>query len=381
MNLEDIRRRIDGIDEQLSALLEERLTIVRDVAAYKLQNNMPILDAERERRVVERALSRLEDDSLAPYVEETYRHIMGASRHMQSDMLKLNAGAAAKPAGPQSGRAPRLTGYMGVPGSFSEQSVMDYWGLDCERKGYPLFADVIDALLADQIDSALLPIENSSTGSVNEVVDLIREKDVYITGEQIVRVRHFLLGLPSADLGSVKGVYSHPQALEQCAGFLRSHGLMAMTSLNTAVAAQQVARSGNTGIAAISSARAAGLYGLKVLAADIQDHDFNYTRFVALSRENLIPEGADKVSIVFALNHRPGTLYAALQYFAEAGVNLTNLESRPIWSQAWHYFFHLDFTGKLEDAHVQNAIAKLKANCSYLKVLGNYRAASLEELA
>jgi prephenate dehydratase len=142
-----------------------------------------------------------------------------------------------------------------------------------------------------------------------------------------------------------------------------------------------VSKSGDLSIGAVASARAARLYGLSVLVPDIQDHDFNFTRFAVLSREQIVPDDADKISLVFALSHRPGTLYSALKSFADAGVNLTNLESRPIWSQAWHYFFHLDITGRLDDDNVRQAIGRLSESCSYLKVLGNYRAAIPEAVS
>jgi 3-deoxy-7-phosphoheptulonate synthase len=233
----------------------------------------------------------------------------------------------------------------------------------------------VDALEAGEIDYALLPIENTIAGSINEVYDLIGHRPVTIVGEEVWEVEHCLLGLPGASAGHLRIVRSHPVALQQCAKFLdRLVGVVSESFHDTAGAAQAVAREGDAGIAAIASEEAAREYGLVVLKRDISDQAVNLTRFLLVGRE---PEPFDtrrpaKTSLVFSVNHRRGALLQCLKCFDAQGINLTKLESRPQPNAPWEYQFYLDLEGHEADGRVRTALEEMRAHTNHLKVLGSY---------
>lgn len=267
-------------------------------------------------------------------------------------------------------------GYMGVPGSYTEEAAVGYFKNEYELTGYPSFHDVVHRLETKEIRYGILAIENSSTGSVHQTLDLIREKNLYITGEAIQKVEHYLMAVKGSKLSMIKKVISHPQGLEQCGNYIRKNGWEIGTHVNTAAAAKEAAQKNDPYTAVIASKRAASIYGLEILDEKIQDNNHNYTRFVVLSGTKEITEGADKISLVFIVKNVPGSLYAAIQGFAENGVNLIKLESRPIWVEPWHYFFFMDLEGSLEDERIKRALSYLEIHCKSYRILGNYKKAS-----
>ncbi|HEV8201256.1 MAG TPA: prephenate dehydratase [Candidatus Polarisedimenticolia bacterium] len=270
-------------------------------------------------------------------------------------------------------------GYQGVPACYSDLAIgkifatRDVAGL--ERVGFRGFAAAFDALEAGTIDYALLPIENTIAGSINEVYDLLGHRPVTIVGEEVWAVEHCLLGLPGASTERLRIVRSHPVALQQCAKFLdRLAGVVSESFHDTAGAAQAVARERDAGIAAIASGEAAREYGLVVLKRDISDQAVNLTRFLLVGRE---PEPFDarrpaKTSLVFTVNHRRGALLRCLQCLDAQDINLTKLESRPQTGAPWEYQFYLDFEGHAADAPVLAALEEMRAHTNRLKVLGSY---------
>jgi prephenate dehydratase len=248
--------------------------------------------------------------------------------------------------------------------------------LGVEPIGFEGFAQLLESVESGVCDLAALPIENSLAGTVIPALDLLFNNDLYAIGEVLVRVRHQFMSLPGVPLERITKVYSHPQALAQCAGFIQQHGLQAIPSYDTAGSAQDLAHSREPGAACIASARAAQLYGLEILAQDIEDEDFNTTRFLILSSTHSPKkEGISyKTSMVFAVRNQPGSLVSALNAFA--GINMTKLESRPRRDRPWSYLFYLDFEGHTEDANVQNALAQLLNHASIAKVLGSYPVAT-----
>jgi prephenate dehydratase len=291
-----------------------------------------------------------------------------------------------RPGGPvRSGRV----GYQGVPACYSDLAIRKLFatrGADpLERVGYRSFAAAVDALEAGGIDYALLPIENTIAGSINEVYDLLGHRPVTIVGEEVWEVEHCLLGLPGAGAGNLRIVRSHPVALQQCGRFLdRLAGVVSESVHDTAGAAQSVAREGDPGIAAIASEEAAREYGLVVLQRDISDHALNLTRFLLIARE---PEPFDasrpaKTSLVFTVNHRRGALLQCLKCLDTHGINLTKLESRPQPGAPWEYRFYLDLEGHAADAAVRAALEEMRAHTNHLEVLGSYprRTESREQL-
>jgi len=272
---------------------------------------------------------------------------------------------------------PRIA-YQGVPGAFSEQASLQF-NPQAEAVGYPDFRAVFQAALAGECDYACLPVENSLAGSINQTYDLLTDSALHVVGEQIVRVRHHLLVRPGVPLAAVRRVYSHPQALEQCRAFITKHRLEAVTDFDTAGAAKLLAENGGEGKAAIASRRAAEIYGLEIIAENIEDLDFNYTRFFILGVDEA-PRGSGKhkSSLVLATRHRPGDLVRCLEEFLRAEVNMTKLESRPRRDKPWSYLFYIDIEGHIEDANVQAALAGLMRKAAFVKFLGSYPAAEME---
>lgn len=269
--------------------------------------------------------------------------------------------------------APKV-GYQGVAGSFGEQAALEYFGGTASAvTNYREFDDVFSALERGEIDYGVLPIENSTAGDVLEVADLITRCRLYVVGEHIIRVRHNLLGVSGASTGTVREVYSHPQAISQCRDFLRHHAAInAYPYANTALAAKFIAETRDPAKASIGSLRAAELYGLDVLERNIQTAENNYTRFIILARQMEITPQSDKISLAFSTAHKSGALYSILAHFAYNGLNLLKIQSRPKPDSPWEYVFFLDVAGNLEDANVLIALGKVREQSTWFKLVGNY---------
>ena len=267
-----------------------------------------------------------------------------------------------------------IVGYQGVPGAYGEQAAYSYFkGEWQELIPHEAFEDVIEALEEGRIDYGVLPIENSSAGEILDTYDFMRSKEIYIVGEQAIRIEHNLLGVPGSTLEDIKEVYSHPQGLSQSKLFIKEHEQMKPCPfINTAAACQYVAEMGDQTKAAIGSKRAGELYGLDVLASDIQYSKNNFTRFVILAKHMEIKERSNKISILFSTEHKSGSLYNILGHFAYNGLNLLKIQSRPMLEKKWEYFFFADLEGNLEDVNVLVALSKIIEQCSHFKILGNY---------
>ena len=266
--------------------------------------------------------------------------------------------------------------YQGTEGAFSEEAALRFHP-GAETLGLPTFHQVFEAVRSGRVDRGIVPVENAVAGSINTTYDLLLASDLHVVGEAVLRVRHCLVAPEGTRLEDVREVVSHPQALAQCDGFLAEHGLVAIAAPDTAGAARELAAHPVPGRAAIASERAAHRYGLKILRKGIEDFAFNYTRFFVLAREEEPRrQGPYKTSVVFAVRHRPGGLYDAIGAFAEAGVNLTKLESRPRRDRPWSYVFYLDFEGHVEDPGPARALLSLLRRAAFVKVLGSYPAAA-----
>lgn len=267
-------------------------------------------------------------------------------------------------------------GYQGVSGAFSEQACQNFFSKDVKAIGYPEFEDVYVALKNGDIDYGVLPIENSSTGAINDNYDLIRKYGFYIVGETAVNVNQCLMGVPGAKLEDIEEVYSHPQGLAQSSEFFFEHRKMSpMPYKDTAMAAKYVALEQDKTKAAIASSLACELYGLEMIQEAIQNDKTNKTRFMIVSRDFITPLDSDKVSVLFTLPHEVGSLYNMLQITTLYGVNLEKIESRPIKEENWNYYFYIDFTGNIREKKVSKAISELKEKASTFRVLGNYKKA------
>ncbi len=274
-----------------------------------------------------------------------------------------------------------VVAFQGVSGAFSEQAALQF-APDAETIGFATFEEAFEAAVSGRCSHACLPVENSLAGSINQTYDLLTDSVLHVVGEQVVRVHHNLLARPGTRIEDVRRVYSHPQALAQCQGYLRKHGFEAVTDFDTAGAAKLISENGGEGKAALASKRAAAAYGLDVLAENVEDLDFNYTRFFVLGADPVTrTEGAQKTSLVLATRHRPGDLVDCLVEFPEHGLNMTKLESRPRRDKPWSYLFYVDVEGHVEDPAVAAALTGLMRKAAFVKFLGSYPAApSLVEL-
>lgn len=278
---------------------------------------------------------------------------------------------------PNTGRDYDITvGCFGNPGSYSDQAMKESFA---EKHIKPIyydhFEDVVQAVSAGVVRYGVLPIENSSTGGITEVYDLIHRYDCRIVGEQYVRIEHHLLALPGTTRKDIRTVYSHPQGLAQCRDFLKAHpDWQLQPYFSTSQSAERVQREGRHDAAAIGNAISAELYHLQVLVPHINDNTTNFTRFVIVALHTEKRDGNNKITLVLTVRHRPGALYHVLGYFFYAGMNMTHLESRPIKGQPFEYFFHIDVIGSLDDPGVVKTLDELAGNCNYFKILGNYPA-------
>ncbi|MEX2534055.1 MAG: prephenate dehydratase [Trueperaceae bacterium] len=270
-----------------------------------------------------------------------------------------------------------IVAYQGVPGAFSEIASLQF-APDGEAIGFPTFELAFGAALQGECSHACLPVENSLAGSINQTYDLLTDSAMHVVGEQVVRVHHNLLAKPGTRLDEVQRVYSHPQALAQCQEFIRRHKFEAVTDFDTAGAAKLLSENGGSGKAAIASARAAEIYGLNVLAEEIEDTDFNYTRFFILGNDEAPRgEGPHKTSLVLATRHRPGDLVSCLEEFPKNEINITKVESRPRRDKPWSYLFYIDIEGHVADSNVSAALTALMRKAAFVKYLGSYPAAQV----
>ena len=261
--------------------------------------------------------------------------------------------------------------FQGEPGAYSEQAVFNYFG-EVETVPCESFDVMFDSVVTGKSDAALAPIENSLAGSIHQNYDLLLRHDLHIVGEYFLRVRHCLIAMPGAQMENIQKAISHPQALGQCAAYLRGKGIKPETVYDTAGSVKMLKESGAMDVAAIASRRAAELYGMQILQEGIEDNPENYTRFLAVQREATVPESEAKTSIVFTLKNVPGSLFKAMSVFALRDIDLTKIESRPLQGKPWEYLFYIDFVGSVNDETAKRALDHLGEYAMTLRVLGSY---------
>lgn len=273
--------------------------------------------------------------------------------------------------------SPVTVAFQGNPGSYGEIAALNALGEgtpDVRTHGYPTFHEVARAVEAGEADYGVLPVENSLMGAIHQSIDLLTETDLHVTGEVVVRVSHCLMALPGVPLEDIRRVASQQPALDQCTVLIRKHGWQPVAAHDTAGSAKNLAQSGERDLAAIASSRAAELYGLNVLAREIEDEPYNFTRFMVLSRAEPAPSDAPhKTSLVFAVRHTPGFLVETLNELR--GLNLSRIESRPRRDRAWSYLMYVDIEGDARDPRVAQALAGVLRKASYAKIIGSYPAA------
>jgi len=376
-DLQSLRQQIDALDAQIVDLFRQRMDVTYQVGQYKVAHSMNVLDSSREAEVLAKKTAMVED-GLKADVTTLYETIMAISRRQQRKLVaeedqSYSAFLTDLSRARQPLADPRVL-YQGEPGAYAEEAAAAFFGEDCRRSSVTNWEDIFVALRDGAADYGVLPIENSSTGSINQVYDLLAKYGACIVGEQTVRVNHCLMAPAGAAEDTITQVCSHEQGLLQCQDYLKAHpGWEEKPMLNTAAAAKFVAEQQNVALAAIGSRRAANLYGLEVLAEGINSNRENFTRFVVVSPVPELREGRDKISAIFTLSHRTGTLYRILTVFAVSGLNMVKLESRPIPGRSWEYRFFVDFTGDLTAPGMDSVLRELSQASETFRVLGNYK--------
>lgn len=375
-DIAEVRARITDIDTQIMGLFKERMEASADIAACKRALGKPVFDRARERENIAR-VSALVGPELATYATVIEQVLMEASREAQSRALG-NASATSRQVATAIGQsAPYFppeayVACQGVEGAY-QQIACDRLFRRASISYLDTFEGVFRAVEEGYCSFGVLPIENSSAGSVNQVYDLMMLHDFHIVRTCRLKIDHCLLAKPGTRIEDVRIVYSHQQAINQCAGYLsRMPDMRVHVCENTAVAAQTVARSDRQDVAAISSRSCAELYGLDIIDREIQDQQNNYTRFACISKELTIYPGADRASLMMVIDHEPGALYKVLARFYALGINLVKIESRPIPGRDFEFMFYFDLECPAAAPEFKALLDSLESCCEELRYLGSY---------
>ncbi len=366
MDINELRKKIDEVDSALIQNFEKRMEYVKLIAEYKIQNKMPIFHKQREDEVIDLAISRLTNTMIEDESREFFTSIMDISKELQGKILGEENLKLLKE---QGGRIV----YPGVEGSYSGQATKEFFGEDMLIEPALTFKDVCRQVADGSAKYGVLPIENSISGSVLEVIDRIEEFDCHIVGEHKVKIKHCLLGLPDAEKDEIKVVHSHPQGISQCKDYILDNDFEVKEEVNTAVAAKKIKQGGDMTRAAIASESAAKLYGLRILDYNIQKNSSNFTRFVIIAKDYEKIQKNDKISISFVVSNQPGALYHVLSLFDKLELNICRLESRPMSDKPWEYKFYLDFNASSFDKRIDVVFGQLQLGCGSFRVIGMYK--------
>ncbi|MGE0816418.1 MAG: prephenate dehydratase [Vicinamibacterales bacterium] len=367
--LADLRRALDDLDKVVLNALGERARLMREITSVKAAHDQPLRDEEREAALLAHRSAYGERLGLDPgLVRRLYREILEDALRRQRDWLRDAPGDAPAP--------PLAVAFQGTEGAYGHEAAVRHFGVErrvVTFKPYRSFRETLEAVQRGDAHRAVVPIENSTAGSVHEVYDLLFQLNLAIVGEEVLEVKHCLLGLPGAGLDGLTRILSHPQALAQCSEFLAEHpGIDQVPAANTALAARRVADDGRPEQAAIASAEAGDRFGLVVLARDIANQAVNLTRFVVVAATpvDCDPKVDAKVALVFGTRHERGALVRCLNVLADEGLSLTKLESRPRPGLAWEYVFYVDVEGHVGEPRMQAALARLSGTTQFLRLLG-----------
>ena len=377
LELKDIRRELDELDEEIVKLYEKRIGLCNLVAEYKKTSGKNVLDKEREKQKLENVKSLVDDEYVKKAAEELYKQIMTASRRQQYRLLKDRSLSETqkfvqiRQLPKTEDKSARIV-YQGVEGAYSHQTALAYFGMGYDIFHEDTFEKAVERVEDGTADYAVIPIENSTAGYVRDTYNLLVDKDVYITDEYFQSIDHALLGIKGAKTEDIKKVYSHPQALMQCAEYIKKHNFEAVAYLNTATSAVRIKEEADASKAAIAGKAAAKKYGLEILDEGISEVKENITRFVILAKKPMYKENSKKLSLMFELRHEAGALYDVLGNIIFNGLNMLNIESVPIKDKAWEYRFFVDVEGNLSDANIKNMLSGMSEETLRLKILGNY---------
>ena len=375
MELSEIREKIDAVDDQLLDLFLQRMDLSEEVAAYKNEHHLPILNKERERAILAKVTEKSGEKER--YAYHLFSTLFELARSRQAELIDAptRVGAQIKAAladmnevFPQTG----LVACQGVEGANSQVA--------CDRllpRGNIVYVKTFQAVVS-AVESGLckfgvLPIETSSNGSVRAVYELLQDHNLTIVRSTRLCIRHELLALPGVKMGDITEIYSHEQAIGQCSKFLNSlNGVRVIPCDNTAAAAKMVAERGDRHVAAISSHPCAALYGLETVSDEIQDSDNNYTRFICVTKDPVIYAGASRISLIIACDNKPGALYDILSKLAALGINMTKLESCPVTGRNFEFIFFLELEASVQEPGVLAMLEEMERSCAKFQFLGNY---------
>ena len=369
MGLKELRDKIDITDSEILSLFLERMEFCKEVADYKKINNMPVFQGGREQEVIDRIKKLTQNPELENGTAALFTTIMDISKILQNRQI-LSDNREIEYKVPDFENAERI-GCQGTSGANSETAAKLIFG-DKKPIFYKTFEDVFKAVQSGEIEYGVLPVHNTTAGTVTGTYDLMVKYPVYIVSETDVEINHCLAARNNISLDEVKKVYSHPQALAQCYDFLTGNHLKTSEYSNTALAAEKVSKS-DENIAAICSVECAEKMGLCILAENIADCSVNRTKFICIAKDIQAAENADVISVMLKIPHTEGSLYRLLTKFYVNGMNLIRLENRPIKDGSFDAWFYLDFNGSLKDPSVKALIRDLEENLEYFRVLGTFR--------
>ncbi len=356
--LEEARKKINEIDQQMANLFEARMRAVEDVIQYKKEHHLPILDTNREQFVIAHNLQYIKEEKYKSSYQTFIQDLMATSRKYQNQILCENK-----------------VGYQGIEGAFSYFATKKIFP-NYQYKNYPSFQSLCNAVENEKIKYAVIPFENSYTGEVGEVLDLLMEHSIYINNIYDLPISQNLLGVKGATIKDIEKVYSKDQAIEQSQLFLKGRGWETIPYPNTAMAAEYVARCKDKAKAAIAAKENAEVYGLEIIEENINTNKDNTTRFIIVSKD--MNHTHDRIALAFITNHEAGALAKAMNIIASAGFNMESIKSRPVKYSSWEYYFYIEIDGHMQDQNVHVLLDELANVCKKVKVLGTYHSKQKE---
>lgn len=355
--LQEARLRINEIDKEMAALFERRMQAAKVIAEYKKERGLKVYDAKREQALIEKNAAYIEDHDIRSYYVRFLQDEMAVSKQYQEHII--------------SGMKIAYSGIEGAYANIAAKKIFPY----AKQLPYRDFREAYEAVERGDCDGCVLPIENSYAGEVGQVMDLMFQGALFVNGIYTLRIAHHLLGVPEAELKDIKTVVSHPQALAQCAEYIRRHGYETVESANTAKAAKAVKHGGDRSVAAIASQETARLYGLEVLDHDVNESAVNSTRFAVFSRvenKKINTSGDSRFMLMFTVKNEAGALAQALNVLSSYGFNMRALRSRPMKDLAWEYYFYIEAEGDETGQNGSDMLRHLALHCDKLKVVGHY---------
>lgn len=375
-DINELRSKIDLIDDEITKKYVERLDLCAKIAKAKAETGSAVNDPSREEKILYRITENVPEEYRL-FVKDLYHNVFAASKSYQSALLGKSSPTVERIREILNGELTDLptraaVACQGVKGANSGAAAVKFFPIS-DITYFKNFEGVFSAVESGLCEYGVLPIENSTAGSVLEVYDLMQKYDFHIVRALKLKIEHCLAGRAGTTLDAVKKVISHPQALRQCFEYIKNNGFEAVEAENTAVAAKKVAEDCDTSVAVLCSPDCAELYGLQILARSVQDNPNNFTRFILIGKDLEIKKGSDKISVMTTLSHKPGSLNGVLTRFSALGLNLTKIESRPIAGTNFEFTFYFDFDGDIADDKVLGLISEMENSSDRFVLLGTYK--------